>query len=69
VLEGAFFTEVIMGIPGIGNFAFEAVKGRDYNVILGITLVLAVAFIVANIVVDIAYTVIDPRVRYQGVEP
>lgn len=68
VLEGAFFTEVIMGIPGIGNFAFEAVKGRDYNVILGITLVLAVAFIVANIVVDIAYTVIDPRVRYQEVE-
>lgn len=65
VLEGAFFTEVLMGIPGIGNFAFEAVKGRDYNVILGITLVLAVAFIIANIVVDIAYTLIDPRIRYQ----
>ena len=65
LLEGAFFTEYLMGIPGIGRLAFESVGSRDYNVILGLTLVLATAFIVANIVIDIAYTFIDPRVRYE----
>jgi peptide/nickel transport system permease protein len=65
LLEGAFFAEVLMGIPGIGREAFDSVKSRDYDVILGLALVLAAAFIVANIVIDIAYTFIDPRVRYQ----
>ncbi len=65
LLEGAFFAEVLLGIPGIGKEAFESVKSRDYDVILGLTLVLATAFIVANIAIDIAYTFIDPRVRYQ----
>jgi peptide/nickel transport system permease protein len=65
ILEGAFFAEVLMGIPGIGREAFESVKSRDYDVILGLALVLATAFIVANIIIDIAYTFIDPRVRYE----
>jgi ABC-type dipeptide/oligopeptide/nickel transport system permease component len=65
LLEGAFFTETLLGIPGIGRMAFESVTSRDYDVILGLTLVLATAFIMANIVIDIAYTFIDPRVRYQ----
>jgi ABC-type dipeptide/oligopeptide/nickel transport system permease component len=65
LLEGAFFTETLLGIPGIGREAFDAVKSRDYDVILGLALVLATAFIVANIVIDVAYTFIDPRVRYQ----
>jgi len=66
VLEGAFFAELLMGIPGIGREAFDSVTSRDYDVILGLTLVLATAFILANIVIDIAYTFIDPRVRLQG---
>jgi ABC-type dipeptide/oligopeptide/nickel transport system permease component len=65
LVEGAFFAEYLFGVPGIGDFAFNAVKGRDYNVILALTLILAVAFITANIVIDIAYTLIDPRVRYE----
>jgi len=65
LLEGAFFTETLLGIPGIGREAFESVKSRDYDVILGLTLVLATAFILANIAIDIAYTFIDPRVRYE----
>jgi len=65
LLEGAFFTETLLGIPGIGRLAFESVTSRDYDVILGLALVLATAFIMANIVIDIAYTFIDPRVRYQ----
>jgi len=64
LLEGAFFAETILGIPGIGQFAFESVKGRDYNVIMALTMIMAIAFILMNIVIDIAYTIIDPRVRY-----
>ena len=65
LLEGAFFTETLMGIPGIGRLYLDSVTSRDYDVILGLALVLATAFIVANIVIDIAYTFIDPRVRLE----
>lgn len=65
LLEGAFFAETLLGIPGIGRLAFESVGGRDYDVIMAITMVLATAFIVANIVIDIVYTFIDPRIRYE----
>jgi ABC-type dipeptide/oligopeptide/nickel transport system permease component len=65
LLEGAFFTETLMGIPGIGRLYLDSVTSRDYDVILGLALVLATAFIVAFIVIDIAYTFIDPRVRYE----
>ncbi|MXZ62323.1 MAG: ABC transporter permease [Chloroflexi bacterium] len=63
ILEGAFFTETLLGIPGIGRFAFQAVQSRDYDVILAITVILSTAFVLANLVVEIAYTWIDPRVR------
>ena len=65
LLEGAFFTETILGIPGIGRLAFQAVTSRDYDVILALVLMLGVAFILANILIDIAYTFIDPRIRYE----
>ncbi len=65
LVEGAFFAETLFGVPGIGAFAFQAINSRDYNVIMALTLILAVAFILANVVIDIAYTLIDPRVRYE----
>jgi ABC-type dipeptide/oligopeptide/nickel transport system permease component len=64
LVEGAFFAETLLGIPGIGQFTFKSVEGRDYNVILALALILTTTFIVANIAIDIAYTIIDPRVRY-----
>ena len=63
ILEGAFFVETLLGIPGIGRFAFEAVQSRDYDVILAITVILSAAFVLANLVVEVAYTWIDPRIR------
>src|SRR3990172_1148717 len=66
LLEGAFFTETILGIPGIGALGFEAATSRDYAIILALVLILAAAFAFANIVTDIAYTFIDPRVRYEA---
>ena len=65
LVEGAFFAETLLGIPGIGQFAFNSVQGRDYNVLLALALVLTTTFIIANIAIDVAYTIIDPRVRYE----
>ncbi len=66
LLEGSFFVETILGIPGIGRLGYQAATSRDYDVILALVLILAAAFVFANIVTDIAYTFIDPRVRYEG---
>jgi ABC-type dipeptide/oligopeptide/nickel transport system permease component len=64
LLEGAFFVETILGIPGIGELSYRAATSRDYDVILALVLILAFAFVLANIVTDVVYTLIDPRVRY-----
>lgn len=66
LLEGALFTETLLGIPGVGLFLYESVKGRDYNVILASVLLVTTAFVIANLVVDLALIVIDPRVRDSG---
>lgn len=63
ILEGAFFTETLLGIPGIGRFTFEAVVSRDYDVIMAITVILAGVFVVMNLLVELTYGWIDPRVR------
>jgi len=65
LVEGAFFAEMLLGVPGIGQLAFQAVNGRDYNIILALILILTTTFIIASIAIDIAYTIIDPRVRYE----
>jgi ABC-type dipeptide/oligopeptide/nickel transport system permease component len=63
LIEGAFFTEYILGIPGVGQLAVTAAQSRDYDVILALVLIVTFAFVMANLVTDIAYTLIDPRVR------
>ncbi|GBD14273.1 Oligopeptide transport system permease protein OppB [bacterium HR25] len=68
LLSGSIFLETLLGIPGIGSYAFEAVFSRDYDGIMAIVLMGAAAFVVANLLVDIAYAFIDPRVRLGGRE-
>lgn len=63
LLEGALFTETILGIPGIGRFILESVGARDYDVILAVVLLITTAFMLANLLVDIALIIIDPRIR------
>jgi len=63
ILEGAFFTETLLGIPGIGRFTFEAVVSRDYDVIMAITSILAAVFVLMNLAVELTYGWIDPRIR------
>jgi len=65
LVEGAFITENLFGIPGIGALGFDAFISRDYPVILALTLVAAVSYTLANLLTDIAYAFIDPRIRYE----
>ena len=66
VLEGAFFVEILYGIPGIAQFTLQAALRRDYDVIMATTVIFAGVFIVMNLVVDIAYGFVDPRIRLGG---
>ena len=63
ILSGSFIVETIFNIPGIGRVGVTAVLQRDYPIILGATLTLAVAFLVTTLAVDILYGVLDPRIR------
>jgi oligopeptide transport system permease protein len=64
-LTHTFYVEYIYGIPGIGRVGVDAVFGRDYPVILGVSLVVSVMVAVTNLLVDLAYAWADPRVRLQ----
>jgi peptide/nickel transport system permease protein len=63
LVGGAVVTEAVFGWPGMGRLAVEAANGRDYPLIVGITVVVAAVVIVTSLVVDLAYTWIDPRIR------
>ena len=63
ILSGSFIVETIFNIPGLGRLAIQSIFARDYPIILGATLTLAVAFLVTTLVVDILYGVLDPRIR------
>jgi len=64
LLGGAIITESIFNLPGIGQLTVQAVGGQDLNAIAVITLVVATFVVVANLIVDILYAFLDPRVRY-----
>ena len=64
LFTGSFFVETITGIPGYGRLAFEAIGSRDYDMIMAITMTGAALFVIVSIFIDIAYTMVDPRVRY-----
>jgi peptide/nickel transport system permease protein len=65
LLGGAVVTETVFGWPGIGQLAVNALANRDYPVVQGVVLVSALVFVVINLVVDLLYSVLDPRIRYQ----
>lgn len=65
LLAGAVLTESIFGLSGIGKMITDGVTGRDYAVVQGLTLVTAVIYVLVNLVVDISYAFLDPRIRLQ----
>lgn len=63
LLGGAILTETTFSLPGVGKYAVDAVRANDLPKVLGVTLIAAIFIIIANLVVDLLYAVIDPRVR------
>src|SRR5690606_8241431 len=65
LLSGAMVTEVVFSWPGLGRLLTSSLLGRDYPVVMGVLMILAATVVVINVVTDIVYVWIDPRVRYQ----
>jgi len=63
LLAGAVLTEIIFNLAGLGRTLFEAITARDYIIVQGFTLIIAVGFVGINLIVDISYAFLDPRIR------
>ena len=63
VLSGSFIIEIIFAVPGLGKHFVQSVTNRDYPLVLGVTLLYAGLLVVANLLVDLLYAVIDPRIK------
>ncbi len=63
LITGAVLTETIFSWPGIGSYAVDAARNLDYPAIMGVTIVGGMAFLLSNLVTDIAYAFADPRIR------
>ena len=64
LIGGALVVEVIFALPGIGNLTVTSAFSRDYLVVQGTVVLIAVAYVVVNFVVDVVYALVDPRVRH-----
>lgn len=65
LLGGAVLTETIFSWPGVGKYVYDAILSRDYPVIQSGILVIATIFVFVNLIVDLLYSVVDPRIRYR----
>jgi peptide/nickel transport system permease protein len=65
LVSGAAITETVFAIPGVGRAAVDAIFFRDYPVLQGAVLILTLAVLIANLVTDVAYAYLDPRIRYR----
>jgi peptide/nickel transport system permease protein/oligopeptide transport system permease protein len=65
LLGGALVTEGIFNVPGIGQLVFISVQANDTPVIIGVATILTIVFLVANLIVDVLYAALDPRIRYE----
>jgi ABC-type antimicrobial peptide transport system permease subunit len=64
LIGGAVVTETVFAIPGIGRLTVDAILRRDYPVIQGIVLLFSFVYVLVNLLIDLLYTVLDPRIRY-----
>jgi ABC-type dipeptide/oligopeptide/nickel transport system permease component len=65
LVTGTFITELVFGIPGLGKYFVVSISNRDYPVIMGTILLYAVFLVISNLVVDLIYGFLDPRIRYE----
>jgi peptide/nickel transport system permease protein len=64
LISGVVITETVFNIPGIGRLAVDAINNRDYPIIQGVMVIFSGAYVIINLLVDLSYALIDPRVRY-----
>ena len=64
LIGGAIVVETLFALPGLGTYGIEAILARDYQQVQGFALLTALAFVVMNLLVDVTYTFLDPRIRY-----
>jgi peptide/nickel transport system permease protein len=64
LIGGAIVVETLFAMPGLGTFGIDAIIARDYQQVQGFALITALAFVVMNLLVDLSYTFLDPRIRY-----
>jgi peptide/nickel transport system permease protein len=65
LLSGAVLTETVFALPGVGTSLVNAILSRDYPVVQGFTLVIAIIFVLVNLIVDVSYAYLDPRIRVE----
>jgi peptide/nickel transport system permease protein len=65
LIAGAVLTETVFAWPGIGRLTYDSIVARDYPVLMGVFLLIGIAVVIGNLLADIAYAVLDPRVRYR----
>jgi peptide/nickel transport system permease protein len=65
IVTGAFITETIFGWPGMGRLGVESINGRDYPIIMAVTMLSSLLIILGNLLADVAYAWVDPRIRYE----
>jgi peptide/nickel transport system permease protein len=64
LIGGVVITETVFNIPGVGRLVVDAISQRDYPIIQGVTLIFSGVYVIVNLIVDLSYTVLDPRIRY-----
>lgn len=64
LISGVVITETVYNIPGIGRLVVDAINNRDYPIIEGVLILCSGAYVIVNLIVDLSYTLIDPRIRY-----
>jgi peptide/nickel transport system permease protein len=65
LLGGAIFTETVFAWPGVGTLMIQGILARDFPLVQGCVLVIALVFVFFNLAVDLLYAVLDPRIRYE----
>jgi peptide/nickel transport system permease protein len=65
LLSGAVLTETVFALPGVGTQLKDAILSRDYPVVQGFTIVVALIFVLVNLLVDLSYAYLDPRIRVE----
>ena len=65
LLGGAVLTETVFSLAGVGRALFDAITGRDYAIVQGFTVVIALGYVIVNLLVDISYAYLDPRIRLE----